>query len=71
MKNLNELRQALLDTVDDVRQQKITADDAVAISKNAQAVINLTRLELDYIMMKSTDKSDVKFLNSSDGNSKG
>ena len=69
MKNLNELRQALLDTVNDVRKQKITADDAIAISKNAQVVINLTRLELDYIMLKSTDKSEVKFLNPSDGNS--
>lgn len=51
--NLNELRNALLQTVEDVRNKKMTAHDAMAVSKNAQAVINLTRLELDYHQLKT------------------
>lgn len=64
MKTLNELRQALLDTVEDVRKQKITSEQALAISKNAQAIINLTRLELDFaILVQNPKKVDIKFLN--------
>lgn len=52
MNNLNELRQAILDTVEQVRTGKMKAHDAMAVAKNAQAVINLTRLELDYAQVK-------------------
>lgn len=58
MKNLDELRQALLQTVEDVRNKKMSAHDAMAVSKNAQAVINLTRLELDYHIMKKEQEED-------------
>lgn len=62
MTTLNELRQALLQTVQDVRDKKIDAIDAIAISKNAQTIINLTRLELDYYTVKLNDKNGIKFL---------
>lgn len=62
MKNLTDLRLALLQTVEDVRAKTIDAQDAIAISKNAQTIINLTRLELDYFMLSRDSKNPVKFL---------
>lgn len=58
MKNLNELRNALMQTVEDVRAKKMTAHDAMAVSKNAQAIINLTRLELDYTILKKEQEEE-------------
>lgn len=66
MKTLNELRDALLQTVDDVRDRKIDAAEAIAISKNAQTIINLTRLELDYFTLKKDQDKEIKFLSSGD-----
>lgn len=64
MSVLNELRNSLLQTVEDVRNKKIDATDAIAISKNAQTIINLTRLELDYFMLSKTDDKSIPFLES-------
>lgn len=64
MSVLNELRNSLLQTVEDVRNKKIDAMDAIAISKNAQTIINLTRLELDYFMLSKTDDKSIPFLES-------
>lgn len=51
MTTINDLRNALLLTVEDLRKKKIEPNAANAISKVAQTIVKMTRLELDYYQM--------------------
>lgn len=68
MATSNELRIALLNTIEDVSNKKITAQEAIAIAKLAQTAINLTRLELDFMQIGSAS-GDIKFLSQENGDS--
>lgn len=62
MKTVSDLRQALLDTIEGVKKGDITAQEAISISKNAMAVVSVTRMEMDYMMMQSPNKKPVEFM---------
>ena len=48
MKNMDDLRSVIFETIDDVRKSKIDATTAKAISELAQNVINSAKAEADY-----------------------
>lgn len=48
MKTMDDLRSVIFETIDDVRQSKIDAATARAISDLAQNVINSAKAEADY-----------------------
>lgn len=67
LNNINDLRRLLLDTLLDLRDGKINANDANAVSKGAQAVINLTKLQIEFIQQFSPeDSTEIKFLENSE-----
>lgn len=48
MKNMDDLRSVIFDTIDDVRKGKLDAATAKAISELSQNVINSAKAEADY-----------------------
>lgn len=62
----NDLTTALLNCIEDLAAKKITAQDAIAIAKTAQTIINLKRLEMDYAQMINRD-ANIKFLEQHEG----
>lgn len=49
MKNINDLRAALFETMADVRSGKLEVSQAKAITDLGQAIINTAKVEVDFI----------------------
>ncbi|CAM4091416.1 hypothetical protein BOTU111921_11245 [Bordetella tumbae] len=48
-RNISDLREAMFDTLADLRAGKITVEQAKAISDVGQVIINSAKVEVDYI----------------------
>jgi len=48
-KNISDLRDAMFDTLEQLKAGKITVDQAKAISEIGQVIINSAKVEVDYI----------------------
>lgn len=51
MKNLNNLRDMLFDTLEKLKKNEIEVDKAKAINEMAQTIINTGKLEHDYLKL--------------------
>ena len=51
MKNLNNLRDMLFDTLEKLKNNEIEVDKAKAINEMAQTIINTGKLEHDYLKL--------------------
>lgn len=61
MRNLQELRNFLLDIIPEIKNGKIEVPKAAAICAATNSIINLTRLEVDYFSKKD-GKSQSDFI---------
>ena len=57
MKDLNDLRQLLMDNIEKLNEGKIDVKAAQAVSSQAQTILNMARLELEYIKVVRKNKS--------------
>ena len=54
MNTINDLRAQLFRALEDLREKKIDADRAKAISQLAQTIINSAKVEVDYMRVSKT-----------------
>ena len=59
--NLKELRILLFDAIRNLKNQKITTEEAKTMSLVAQTIINSAKIEMEYKMLAKEDR-EVKFL---------
>lgn len=59
MRTLTELRELLLKTIKEVKDGKVDVQKANAMCSMANSVINLTRLEMDYLI---TCEKEINFI---------
>lgn len=52
-RNINDLREALFDSLDMLKDGKMTVEQAKAISEMSQVIINTAKVEVDYIKANS------------------
>jgi len=57
---INYLRKKLIDNIEKIESGKLETDRAKEISNHVQAIVNMTKLELEYRI--KFEKGDVKFL---------
>lgn len=55
MKNINDLRTALFETMQDVRSGKLDVNKAKAVTDLAQTIVNTAKVEVDFI--RATDST--------------
>lgn len=61
MKTINDLRKALFDTMEDVREGKTETDTAKAVVDLAQTIVNTVKVEIDF-MRHSGETVDTGFI---------
>lgn len=61
-RNINHLREAMFDTLADLRAGKITVEQAKAVSDIGQTIINSAKVEVDYI--RANNGGETPFLES-------
>ncbi|HXE19320.1 MAG TPA: hypothetical protein VN629_06930 [Castellaniella sp.] len=61
-RNISDLREAMFDTLADLRAGKITVEQAKAVSDVGQVIINSAKVEVDYI--RANNGGETPFLES-------
>lgn len=61
-RNISDLREAMFDTLADLKAGKITVEQAKAISDVGQVIINSAKVEVDYI--RANNGGETPFLES-------
>lgn len=54
-KNINDLRDSMFQTLSDLREGKITVEQAKAMSDIGQVIINSAKVEVDHIRARGGD----------------
>lgn len=58
MRNIDDLREALFDTIDGLKKGTIDVSQAKAIGDLSQVIINTAKVEVDYIKTTGTSESN-------------
>ena len=56
-KNINDLREVLFDTLQQLKSGKMTVEHAKAMSDVAQTIINTAKVEIDYIKATGNERT--------------
>lgn len=59
-KNISDLYQALFDTLDGLKEGKVSAEQAQAINDTAQVIVNVAKVEIGFIT--ATGEQSSRFL---------